>query len=117
MAKPGAFLWHCRPGDATNFSGLCPAKNGSEAGGNPQRITLDEERLDLNRHARELLELNDLIEEMAKFDKRKSKVVEMRFFAGMTIREIAELLEVSTRTVDRDWLKARTWLHKELKSA
>lgn len=83
-------------------------------GGKQQHITLDEETLDMDNHAEELLELNDLIDRLAEFDERKSKVVEMRFFAGMTIREIAELLDVSTRTVDRDWLKARGWIYQEL---
>lgn len=85
--------------------------------GNRQRVTLHEDLLNLDQHAEDLIALNDLIDKMAHFDERKSKVVEMRFFAGMTIREIAELLEVSTRTIDRDWLKARTWIRKELNNA
>lgn len=92
-------------------------KKAKKRGGDSRHITLEEEQIDLNRHAEHLIELNDLIDRLAKFDERKSRVVEMRFFAGMTIREIAEYLDVSTRTVDRDWLKARTWLHKELKQA
>lgn len=89
-------------------------KTAQKRGGKQQHITLDEETLDMDNHAEELLELNDLIDRLAEFDERKSKVVEMRFFAGMTIREIAELLDVSTRTVDRDWLKARGWIYQEL---
>lgn len=92
-------------------------KARKRGGKHHHRITLDEDQIDIDNHAQELLEINDLIDKIAKFDKRKSRVVEMRFFGGMTIREIAELLDVSTRTVDRDWLKARTWLHKELKKA
>ena len=92
-------------------------KAAQKRGGNRQRVTLKEDLLDLEQHAEDLIALNDLIEKMAEFDERKSRVVEMRFFAGMTIREIAEMLDVSTRTIDRDWLKARTWLHKELKKA
>jgi RNA polymerase sigma factor (sigma-70 family) len=68
------------------------------------------------QHAEELIEMNDLIDKLSEFDERKSRVVEMRFFGDMTIREISEILGVSTRTIDRDWLKARTWLHKELKN-
>lgn len=90
-------------------------RNAEKRGGKRQRVTLQEDMLDLEQHAEDLIALNDLIDKMAEFDKRKSKVVEMRFFAGMTIREIAKLLDVSTRTIDRDWLKARTWLYKELK--
>lgn len=90
-------------------------KKAEKRGGDRTHITLDEEKINLDQHADDLIELNDLIDKLSQFDERKSKVVEMRFFGGMTIREIAELLEVSTRTIDRDWLKARTWLHKELK--
>lgn len=90
-------------------------RTAQKRGGKQQHITLDEETLDIDSHAEELIELNDLIERLAQLDERKSKVVEMRFFGGMTIREIAELLDVSTRTIDRDWLKARTWIHNELK--
>jgi RNA polymerase sigma factor (TIGR02999 family) len=91
-------------------------KKAEKRGGNRQRIPLQEDMIDLEQHAEEIIALNDLIDKMNEFDERKSKVVEMRFFAGMTIREIAELLNVSTRTVDRDWLKARTWLYKELRN-
>lgn len=90
-------------------------KKAKKRGGDYHRITLDEDKIDLDRHALDLIELNDLIDKLAEFDERKSKVVELRFFGGLAIREIAELLDVSTRTVDRDWLKARSWLHKELK--
>lgn len=90
-------------------------KATGKRGGGRHRITLDEDQLNMDNHAEELIELNDLIDKMAEFDERKSQIVEMRFFTGMSIREIAEILDVSTRTVDRDWLKARSWLYKELK--
>ncbi len=92
-------------------------KTAKKRGCKQKRITFKEEEIDLEQHAEDLIVLNDLIDKMADFDERKSRVVEMRFFTGMTIREIAEILGVSTRTIDRDWLKARTWLHKELKNA
>lgn len=92
-------------------------KTAQKREGSRQRVTLNEDILNLEQHAEDVIALNDLVDRMARFDERKSKVVEMRFFAGMTIPEIAELLEVSTRTVDRDWLKARTWIRKELKNA
>lgn len=85
-------------------------------GGKQRNLTLHEEQISIEEHAEKLIDLNRLIDEIAKFDKRKSRIVEMRFFAGMTIPEISEVLNVSARTVDRDWLKARTWLLQELKS-
>lgn len=89
-------------------------KKAEKRGGNQERVTLDEDYIDLVHHAEELIELNDLIDRLSEFDERKSRIVEMRFFGRMTIREISEILNVSTRTIDRDWLKARTWLYKEL---
>lgn len=91
-------------------------KTAEKRGGNVHRVTLEEDEIDLARHSEELIELNDLIDKLSEFDERKSRIVEMRFFGRMTIREISEILGVSTRTIDRDWLKARTWLHKELKT-
>jgi RNA polymerase sigma factor (TIGR02999 family) len=64
--------------------------------------------------AAEVLELNDLLEKLARFDARKAQVVEMRFFAGMEVEEVAEALGVSPNTVIRDWSIARAWLVKEL---
>lgn len=90
-------------------------KKAQKRGGDRNPISLQKDTVDLNEHAEQIIMLNDLIEQLAKLDVRRSKVVEMRFFANMTNREIAEILDVSSRTVDRDWLKARIWLHKELK--
>lgn len=90
-------------------------KLAGKRGGGQQHLTLHEDKIDLDKHAEKLLELDRLIDEMAQFDERKSKVVEMRFFSGMSIPEISDVLNVSTRTVDREWLKARSWLQKELK--
>lgn len=89
-------------------------KLAGKRGGGRHNLTLHEDKIDLEEHAEKLIELDRLIDEMAQFDERKSKVVEMRFFSGMTIPEISEVLNVSTRTVDREWLKARSWLLNEL---
>lgn len=92
----------------------CRKKSAEKRGGEQQEITLHEEQINLEQHAEKLMDLNRLIDEMAEFDERKSKIVEMRFFGGMTIQEIAEVLNISSRTVDRDWMKARVWLLKEM---
>jgi len=92
-------------------------KKAEKRGGEKQGITLDEDRLNIDQHAEEILEVNDLIEKLTQFDARKSKVVVMRFFGGMTIPEISEVLNVTTRTVDRDWAKAKMWLYNELKAS
>lgn len=92
-------------------------KQAEKRGGKKQDITLDEDRLNVEQHSEEILALNDLIEKLTQFDARKSKVVVMRFFGGMTIPEISEVLNVTTRTVDRDWAKAKIWLYNEMKAS
>jgi RNA polymerase sigma factor (sigma-70 family) len=58
--------------------------------------------------------LNEALEELNKLDERKSCVVEMKFFGGLTIEEIAKVLQVSCETIKRDWRFSRNWLLKEL---
>jgi RNA polymerase sigma factor (TIGR02999 family) len=61
-----------------------------------------------------LLELDDALKRLAEIDPRKSQVVELRFFGGLSIEETAEALKASPRTVKRDWQLARAWLYREL---
>jgi RNA polymerase sigma factor (TIGR02999 family) len=61
-----------------------------------------------------LLELDDALTRLAEIDPRKSQVVELRFFGGLSLEETAEALKVSPRTVKRDWQLARAWLYREL---
>ena len=60
-------------------------------------------------------DLDSALEDLAKLDPRQSRVVELRFFGGLSIEETAEVLAVSPATVKRDWLVARAWLHRELR--
>jgi RNA polymerase sigma factor (TIGR02999 family) len=71
-------------------------------------------RLGGSQRADELLALDDALDRLATFDERLSRVVECRFFAGYTEEEAAEALGVTTRTVTRDWAKAKAWLYREL---
>jgi RNA polymerase sigma factor (TIGR02999 family) len=64
----------------------------------------------------DLLALDEALERLAQVDERKARVVEMRFFAGLKEEEIAECLNVSTKTVERDWQMAKLWLYSELAS-
>jgi RNA polymerase sigma factor (TIGR02999 family) len=64
---------------------------------------------------RQILRVHDAITELARYDARKAQVVEMRYFGGLTEKEIAEALDVTDRTVRRDWEKARLWLSDALK--
>ncbi len=86
------------------------AKRGGEAA----RINLDEVP-DLGAgRARELIALDDALTALAQIDPRKARVIELRFFAGLSVEETAEVLKVSSDTVMRDWKMARAWLLAEL---
>jgi RNA polymerase sigma-70 factor, ECF subfamily len=82
-------------------------------GAGAQKVSLDE-RLLVAEPGRDLVALDDALNELAKVDERKSKVVEMRFFGGLSVEETAEALGVSVDTVMRDWKLAKAWLLREL---
>jgi len=84
-------------------------------GGGRARVTLDRVQLEEERRSEDLLDLHDALERLKELDERLAQVVEYRYFGGLSETEIAEVMEVSERTVRRDWVKARAWLHKELK--
>jgi RNA polymerase sigma factor (TIGR02999 family) len=64
----------------------------------------------------DLIKLDDALSALADFDPRKAKIVELRFYGGLSVKETADVLEVSPSTVDRDWELARIWLYCELKN-
>ena len=84
-------------------------------GGGAQKITLVDDLLDPRERGRNLVDLDDALRALAELDPRKSKVVELRFFAGLTEEETAEVLKVSPDTVLRDWKMAKLWLARELR--
>jgi RNA polymerase sigma factor (TIGR02999 family) len=79
-------------------------------GGGAIRVTLDESAAVTQTRATELLALDEALEKLATFDRRKAQVVEMRYFGGLTMEEIAEVLKIHVNTVTRDWTAARAWL-------
>jgi RNA polymerase sigma factor (TIGR02999 family) len=85
-------------------------------GGERQRITLDNVNLSVDTDSDVLLQLDDALNELAAFDARLARVVECRFFGGLTEEETAEALGVTARTVRRDWVKARVLLRRALES-
>jgi DNA-directed RNA polymerase specialized sigma24 family protein len=62
----------------------------------------------------EIVAVHDALEALARFDPRKARVVEMRFFGGLSVEDVAEVLNVSAITVMRDWSSAKAWLYREL---
>ncbi len=85
----------------------------SKRGGSRARITF-EEALHGDDDSPDLLDLDDAIKKLAKMDERQAKIVELRYFGGLSIEETAEVLQTSPATVKRDWTLARTWLYREL---
>ncbi len=86
-------------------------------GGDQQLVPLDEAIVFAPEHSEELLRIDEALKRLAKLDPRQAKIVEMRFFAGLSVEEIAEVLNLSSKTVKRDWAIAKAWLHGELKPA
>ena len=80
-------------------------------------LALDEELHISGKRSIELIALDDALNGLAKLDRQQSRVVELRFFAGLTVEETAEVLQVSRATVNRDWVTARAWLMRELSGA
>ena len=93
------------------------ARGYQKRGGGVQKVTLDEEFLgprQTRQKAYDLVALDDALQVLARFDLRKSRVVELRFFGGLTAEETAEVLKVSQDTVLRDWRLAKAWLAREM---
>jgi RNA polymerase sigma factor (TIGR02999 family) len=86
--------------------------------GSARRVALDEALLVASdERDTDLVALDEALEELAKVDARKSKIVELRFFGGLSVEETAEFLKVSPVTVMREWARAKAWLYRELSAA
>jgi RNA polymerase sigma factor (TIGR02999 family) len=86
----------------------------TKRGGKQQAIPLEEHHLVMDEFDAELLAVDDALRKLADFEPRAVRVVECRFFAGLSVEETAESLEISVRTVKRDWLLAKAWLYRSL---
>ena len=90
------------------------SKQYGKRGGGAPMVSLDEALTVSEERAAELVALDDALKELAKVDERKCRVVELRYFGGLSVEETAEVLKVSAITVMRDWSMAKSWLHREL---
>lgn len=88
-------------------------KKSLKRGGNVQRIALDDE-IQSPTPGVDLVELNDVLDQLAIHDSRKAELVKLRYFAGLTIREAADILQISESTADADWAYAKSWLKVRL---
>ncbi len=90
------------------------ARGSRKRGGEVVRLNLNESIDALTGLDSRLVDLDEALESLARFDARKVKVVELRFFVGLSTKEIAEVLKISPESVKRDWKFARAWLMHEL---
>jgi RNA polymerase sigma factor (TIGR02999 family) len=89
------------------------ARDTAKRGGDAQLVPI-EEAGDIAARARDVLALDAALESLATFDPRKARIVELRYFGGLTIEETATVVDVSTPTVEREWRTARLWLFREI---
>jgi RNA polymerase sigma factor (TIGR02999 family) len=90
------------------------AQRASKRGGGADMLTM-EEAGDLSQPvAVDVLRLDDALTELGRLDERQSRIVELRFFTGLSIEETADVLDISPATISREWASARAWLHREL---
>ena len=83
-------------------------------GGQFQQVTLEEASMMSEDRARQLIALDEALDELKDFDSRKSKVVELRYFGGLSLEETANALDMSVMTVRRDWRAAKAWLFRKM---
>jgi RNA polymerase sigma-70 factor (ECF subfamily) len=86
----------------------------AKRGGGAHRVELDQTAVFSKEPATDLVALDEALRELAVFDERKSRVVELRFFGGLSVEETAEVLNIHPNTVGRDWRVAKAWLRREL---
>lgn len=91
------------------------AKLAEKRGGEAERIALDDAISLSTEQNIDLVELDEALKELAGFDEQQSRIVELRFFGGLTIEETAHVLGISPATVKREWSMAKAWLHRKLK--
>src|SRR6476620_5040405 len=87
-------------------------RHSLKRGGGALKVTFDEAALVSEARSEELLALDEALEKLAVQDPRKSQIVELRYFGGLTVEETAEFLKLSPRTVEREWTMAKAWLYR-----
>ena len=90
------------------------SRASAKKGGGTQYVSLSEAMTISPERGEDLIALDDALESLSELDSRKSRIVELRFFGGLSVEETAEVLKISARTVMRDWGLAQAWLYREL---
>jgi RNA polymerase sigma-70 factor, ECF subfamily len=90
------------------------AQHRAKRGGGWREITIEEAATPITETPPNLLELDDALQQLAALDARQSRIVELRFFGGLTVEQVAQVLQLSRSTVESEWRMARAWLRREL---
>jgi RNA polymerase sigma factor (TIGR02999 family) len=90
------------------------SRNYAKRGGGARQLSLDEGLIVSDERSAEVVAVHEALEELAKIDQRKTQIVELKFFGGLSIEETAKVLAVSPGTVARDWTMAKAWLRREI---
>src|ERR1022692_3937918 len=90
------------------------ARAAKRGGNDAQRVELDEESSIARDKLEEVIAIDEALERLARIDPRQSRIVELRFFAGLKVEEAAEVMGVSPKTIKREWRSAKAWLHREM---
>ena len=88
--------------------------HAAKRGGSAQKISLDEAAVFTSEQSAELMALEELLTRLGQLDAQQARIVELRFFGGLSVEETAELMNISPATVKRDWAMAKAWLGREL---
>ena len=88
----------------------------AKRGGNAQQVSLDEAAFVAEERAAEIISLDEALRELAEIAPEQSRIVELRFFGGLTIEETAEVMKLSVDKVKRDWRMDKTWLYHQIKA-
>jgi RNA polymerase sigma factor (TIGR02999 family) len=90
---------------------------GKRGGKDAQKVTIDVELRGVSPKIENVIAIDEALERLARIDPRQSRLIELRFFAGLSVEEAAEVMGVSPVTVKREWRSAKAWLHRELAAA
>lgn len=90
------------------------SKKRIKRGGSDIRVSLNEATIKTEARDLDIVALDEALERLARMDEQQSRIVELRFFSGLTVEETAEVLGISPATVKRDWSMAKAWLHREI---
>jgi len=117
---------HVFNGPRGHARGLRSARHGGrnaqdqariKRGGDLVRVVFDDDLKLTTSKDGDILALEEFLQELAQLDERQAKIVEMRFFGGMTVPEVAEVLGLSTRTIENEWRMCRAWLRKRIEES